>query len=314
MDETLNRRIRLAEAAQRYYVEGWSQDAVAELLGTSRSNVSRLLDTARKEGVVRFVIDHPLQRHTALEAELQGVFGLSEAIVLTGPDPSLRLVGAIAARRLVELLEDTSRVAIGWGRTVEAVIDNVAVDTPMNIEVVQVGGDLTMAPAASGHELVRRLAQALGGRNRFLHAPAVLTSESVASELRSDPRIALELSLAKAADLALVGIGIPGVGFAEKAVADSYRGTQSPAAVIAARLVDDNGVELEGPLRERVIAIGLEDLIAIPTAVGVAAGSEKGRAVAAALRGGLVDVLVCDQPAAATALSHIETGAHHAKT
>lgn len=67
MDVTLERRIRLAEAAQRYYVDGWSQDAVADLLGTSRSNVSRLLDTARREGVVRFIIDHPLRRHDALE-------------------------------------------------------------------------------------------------------------------------------------------------------------------------------------------------------------------------------------------------------
>ena len=314
MDDTLQRRLRLAEAAQRYYVDGWSQDAVADLIGTSRSNVSRLLDTARREGVVRFIIDHPLQRHTALEAELQRGFGLAEPIVLTGPDPTLDLIGALAARRLATLLPTATRVAIGWGRTVEAVIGTISVDEPLNVEVVQVGGDLTMAPAASGHELVRTLAEALGGRNRFLHAPALLESESVAAELRSDRRIAHELDLARRADLALVGIGIPGVGFAEKAVADSYRGTQSPAAVIAARLIDDRGVELEGPLRERVIAIGLDDLAAIPTVVGVAAGAEKGRAIAAALHAGLIDVLVCDQPAAAAALSQIETGAHHAET
>ncbi len=314
MDEPLERRIRLAEAAQRYYVDGLSQDAVADLLGTSRSNVSRLLDTARREGVVRFVVDHPLQRHHALEDELRTAFGVGEPMVLAGADPTLDLVGLTAARRLIESLEAADRVAIGWGRTVEAVIRNVTVDHPLNIEVVQVGGDLTMAPAASGHELVRRLAEAIGGRNRFLHAPAILESESVAAELRSDPRIAAELDLARNADVALVGIGIPGIGFAEKTAADSYEGTQSPAAVVCARLIDDFGSELEGPLSERVVAVGLDDLRAIQTVFGVAAGSDKGRSIAAALRGSLIDVLICDQPAAAAALSHRFTGAEHATT
>lgn len=312
MDVTLERRTRLAEAAQRYYVDGWSQDAVADLLGTSRSNVSRLLDTARREGVVRFIIDHPLRRHDALEDAMRRAFPGAEVAVISESDPSLDLVGATAARRLVELLADSDRVALGWGRSVEAVIRNITVEHPLNVEVVQVGGDLTMAPAASGHELVRRMARSLGGRNRFLHAPALLESSRVASELRSDPRIRAELDLARSADVAVIGIGVPGVGFAEAAIADSYRGSESPAGVVCARLIDDRGHELEGPLRERVVAIGLDDLRRIPTVVGVAAGAEKGRAVAAALRGGLVDVLICDQPAAATALEHSTTGATNA--
>lgn len=92
MDVTLERRIRLAEAAQRYYVDGWSQDAVADLLGTSRSNVSRLLETARRENVIRFVIDHPLRRHTALEDELRDAFAPVEVAVIAAADASLDLV------------------------------------------------------------------------------------------------------------------------------------------------------------------------------------------------------------------------------
>jgi DNA-binding transcriptional regulator LsrR (DeoR family) len=310
--DTMERRIRLAEAAQRYYVDGWSQDEVAELLGTSRSNVSRLLEAARKEGVVRFVIDHPLRRHADLEAGLQGVFGVGEALVVAGTDPGLDLVGRVGAGRLIESLISSNRLAIGWGRTVEAVVRQVAVDRALDVEVVQVGGDLTMAPAASGHELVRMLADAIGGRHRFLHAPVVVESEAAAAELRSDPRIAAELERARTADVALIGIGVPGVGFAETVVAASHRGHQLPAAVVCARLIDDAGHEPAGPLRERVIALELEELRRIPTVIGVAAGTEKGRAIAAALRGALVDVVVCDQAAAAGALDHATRGGHRA--
>lgn len=304
--KNLDRRIRLAEAAQRYYVEGWSQDEVAELLKTSRSNVSRLLDAARKEGVVRFVIDHPLRRHPALESALTDRFAIRNAIVVTGSDHSLDLVGRTAAGALLEEIEDGTTVAIGWGRTVEAVIDSIESEHPRDVEVVQVGGDLTMAPAASGHELVKRLADRLGGRHRFLHAPALVATETVAAELLDDEHIGNGLALAAGASVALIGIGVPGVGFAEKAISDSYTGEHRPAAVVCARLVDEHGDELPGPLSRRVIAIGLDVLRKIPQTIGVAAGAPKGPAIAAALNGGMIDTLICDQAAAAAAL---DTGA-----
>ena len=296
------RRIRLAEAAQRYYLNGESQDEVAAALGTSRSNVSRMLEAARREGVVRFIVDHPLQRHQAIERAMSETFGTSDVRVIAQADETLDLVGRLGAVALQEGLATMQRLAIGWGRTVEAVIDHVAVERPADVEVVQVGGDLTMAPAPSGHESVRRLADALGGRNRFLHAPALLESETAASELRSDPRIAAELGLARSADTALVGIGLPGVGFAEAAIARLRPDAADVSAVVCARLVDAGGHEVDSPLRDRVIAIELDELRSIPRVIGVAAGAAKGRGIAAALRGRLIDTLVCDQPAAATAL------------
>lgn len=296
------RRIRLAEAAQRYYLDGESQDEVAAALGTSRSNISRMLEAARREGVVRFIVDHPLQRHRALESAMADLFDIADVRIVAHADDTLDLVGRLGAFALEEHLPTMQRLAIGWGRTVEAVIDRVAIASPADVEVVQVGGDLTMAPAPSGHELVRRLADALGGRNRFLHAPALLESETAAAQLLSDARIAAELDLARGADTALVGIGLPGVGFAESALSRLHPGADEAAAVVCARLVDTMGIELDTPLRDRVIAIELDALRRIPHVIGVAAGAAKGQAIAAALRGNLVDTLVCDQPAAAAAL------------
>lgn len=296
--DTVDRRIRLAEAAQRYYVDGWSQDQVAAHLGTSRSNVSRLLEAARAEGIVRFVVDHPLRRAGALEAAMRAHAPDLDIRVIDGD--GIELVGRAGAGWLVERLPGGQRVAIGWGRTVATVIEHVTVTDRHDIEVVQVGGDLTMAPAPSGHELVRRLADAVGGTHRFLHALAVVEDAATAQRLRTEPRIAEELDRARHADIALVGIGVPGQGFEENATG-APPGT---AAVIAARLIDDNGAEVTGPLRDRVIAIDLADLREIPAVLGVAAGAEKGRAVAAAARSGILDSLICDRAAALGALDH----------
>lgn len=296
--DTIDRRIRLAEAAERYYVDGWSQDQVAAHLGTSRSNVSRLLEAARTEGIVRFVIDHPLRRASALERAMSTHAPDLDIRVIDGD--GIDLVGRAGAGWLTEHLPGARRVAIGWGRTVATVIDHVSASARHDVEIVQVGGDLTMAPAPSGHELVRRLADALGGTHRFLHALAVVEDAATARRLRAEPRIAEELDRARQADIAIVGIGVPGQSFAENAAG----APTETAAVIAARLIDDAGAEVTGPLRDRVIAIDLADLARIPAALGVAAGAEKGRAVAAAARSGILDSLICDRAAALGALDH----------
>lgn len=301
--DTIDRRIRLAEAAERYYLHGWSQEQVATHLGTSRSNVSRLLEAARTEGIVRFVIDHPLRRVPALEEALNSK-GVDVRVI---DDESIDLVGRAGASWLDEHLVGASTIAIGWGRTVATVIDHVAPENPRPVEVVQIGGDLTVAPAPSGHELVRRLADAVGGTHRFLHAPALVEDRATAIRLRADRRIAAELKRARQASVAIVGIGLPDAGLAEQAGVD-LAGVMEAAAVIAARLIDDDGEEVSGPLRDHVIAVELGDLAAIPSVLGVAAGAEKGRAVAAAIRSGVLDTLICDRAAANEALGHWRRG------
>src|SRR5690554_3710614 len=282
--DQLLRRARLAEAAERYYVMGWSQDRVADHLGTSRSNVSRLLDAARREGVIRFVVDHPLRRHASLEEAIADRWALPHVAVLaTDQHNPLDLVGSLAARRLLDLVDDGTRVALGWGTSVEATVVRVAVERPRRVEVVQVGGDLAMPTSSSGHQLVRELATRLGGEYSFLPAPVLLESPGLARQVLEDPAIRTELDRARGADLAMVGIGVPGRGFAESVIADAYTGEPTPVAVVSARLVDRDGQEVPGPLRDRVVALTLDELRKIPTVIGVAAGVEKAPAVVAAL-------------------------------
>lgn len=309
------RRARLAEAAERYYVMGWSQDRVADHLGTSRSNVSRLLDAARREGVIRFVVDHPLRRHPSLEGALAERWPLSHVAVLaTDQRKPLDMVGSLGAARLLQLVDDGTRLALGWGTSVEATVTRVAVERPRRVEVVQVGGDLAMPTSSSGHQLVRELASRLGGTYSFLPAPVLLETPELARQMLGDRSIREQLDLARTADVAVIGIGLPGRGFAEKVIADAYTDPKAPSAVVCARLVDRSGQEVPGPLRERVVALTLGELRAIPVVMGVAAGVEKAEALVAALNGGLIDELVCDQALADAALRLVETESRDGET
>ena len=72
----------LAKAARLYFVEDRSQDDIAARLGTTRSNVSRMLKQARDLGIVEIRIVDPAGRDQELEAALRARFGLVDARVL----------------------------------------------------------------------------------------------------------------------------------------------------------------------------------------------------------------------------------------
>lgn len=312
---TLRSDESLAEAARLYYVEELTQDDVARRLGTTRSNVSRMLRTARARGIVRVSISYPLARQEQLEERLVNTFGLREALVLAanaGAD-TLARTGDLAAGWLAERVVDGQTITVSWGRTLKAMAEHLEVDRAYDVTVVQLGGDLQLDPRLSGHELVREVAAKLGGQYSYLHAPAILDSPQTVADLLGNRSIAAEIAKAREADMAIVGIGAFGHGFAAQIVESAYLTADErrelerldPAGDIAARFFDDDGRQLEGPLRDRVLALQLEQLADIPVVAAVAAGPEKARGVWAALRGGLVDVVICDQAVAAAAL-HLE--------
>ena len=57
----------LAKAARLYFLDDRSQDDVATILGTTRSNVSRMVRKARDLGIVEIRIVAPAQRDQELE-------------------------------------------------------------------------------------------------------------------------------------------------------------------------------------------------------------------------------------------------------
>ncbi len=301
----------LVKAARMYYEEDRSQAAVAEALGLSRSNVSRMLTAARDRGIVEIRIHDPTGRDLDLEQRLQERFGLRGARVADGG--GLLRAGQVGARWLVEHLGAGQRVAVSWGTTVQALVSQVPADGGWgDVEVVPLVGGLSSVDAAiSGEELVRDLAGRLGGRMQRLHAPAVLGSPAGRDVLLAEPSIREALDAARAADTALVGIGSVGSGSSAAIVEmldldDAERAAfeaAGPVGDVCARFFDAAGDPVPGPVDDRVIAVSLPDLAAIPTVVGVAAGREKRPGVLGALRSGVLDVLACDRALALALLS-----------
>jgi DNA-binding transcriptional regulator LsrR (DeoR family) len=304
----------LAKAARLYFLEDRSQDDVAAVLGTTRSNVSRMLKQARDLGIVQIRIVDPAMRDHELEQAVASRFGLAGVRVLeaTPETDVLPGVGRLAARWLEETLRDGQVVALSWGHTLQAMVRAADGLPHRDVEVVQlVGGLSALASAVTGQELVRELSERMGARHRYLHAPALFGSAEALAMMLQEQAIADALNAAKRADVAIVGIGTPGIG-SSAALIDTLGLTPAqradfdacgPAGDVCARFYDLSGHEVRSVVSERVLAVTLDDLRAIPTVAGVAAGREKAPGILGAVRGRIIDVLICDQEAARSALS-----------
>jgi DNA-binding transcriptional regulator LsrR (DeoR family) len=309
----------LAKAARLYFLEDRSQDDVAAILGTTRSNVSRMLKQARDLGIVEIRIVDPAGRDHELEQALRDRFQLADVRVLeVTPDGDvLSGVGRLAARWLDQTLRDGQVVALSWGYTLQAVVRAVDGLLRPDVEVVQlVGGLSALDSARTGQEVLHELSERMGARYRYLHAPALFGSAEALTLMLREPEIADALAAAKAADIAIVGIGTPGVG-SSRALIDALRLSPTERADfdaagavgdVCARFYDLSGREVHGAVGKRVLAVTLDDLRAIPVVAGVAAGRKKAPGILGALRGRIIDILICDQEAARSVLSLDGTG------
>lgn len=300
---------QLVKAARLYFQDGMSQHEVAQAIGTSRSNVSRMLSAARERGVVQVKIVDPAGRDGDLEAAMAQAFGLAEVRVAAfepGMSP-LDKVGMLGARWLLDCLRDGQTLALSWGTALQRLVWSVTSDRSRQVEIVQlVGGLSPVASASTGQELVRELAMRLGAAYRYLHAPALMASPAAIATLAAERSVAAALDAARGADIALVGIGATWHGSSENIVREmqlsSFERAEflaaAPVGDICARFFDVQGHPVHGPADDRVLAVDLEDLRRIPTVVGIAAGPEKAPGVLGAVRGGFIDVLITDAGAA----------------
>lgn len=306
------REKRLAHAAFLYYIEGLSQADVARVLGVTRSNVSRMLSAAREQYIVRFEIAYPLDRDPVLERRLASRFsseGVRDVIVVPSRNTGvgrishgLLAVGQACCSWLDINLKDQQRLGLCWGSTMEAMVESAHFDRRIDVEVVQIAGELSIDSRFSGHDLVRNLAEKLGGRYQYFNAPAITPDELTAKALTKSPQVSSALASARACDVAIVGIGQFGMGssdlFLRRAGASDaeIQEAQDSGAVgqISGRFYDAAGKQIDLSINRRVLSLDLAEITAIETVVAVASSVEKAEAVRAAIRGGLVNILVVD--------------------
>lgn len=288
-----------ARVARGYYLADKSKSELADELGISRFRVARLLQAARRDGLVKIEIVSLGAVNTELSARLIEQFGMQHAVVLDLADdePSyLRArLGEAAADVLSELVTADSVLGVAWARSLRGL--GSAVHTLPACPVVQLTGALTGPDGSDVLELVRRIARASGGAAHVFYAPFVAADAATARTLRKQPDVAHSAAMVSKVTVAAVGIGAwaPGRSTIYDMVEPDARqrarrdGTVSE---ISGVFIDEHGLPVETTLSRRIIGITAAQLANIETVLAVAYGDGKAEAVRAALHSGLVDVLL----------------------
>ena len=287
----------LVRISRLYYELGETQERIAELVGLTRPQVSRLLKLARERGIVDIRVRDGSGTPT-IAPVLQERFGLREvhlAPAVSGPEDILRRsVGRLTARVLRTHLRDGVVLGVSDGAQMSALADALP-EAPESIAAIDVplGGGWWFG--GGREEPFRRVAQAFGATAVSLYAPAIVPDAATRAGLDAHPTISNVRALWARLDVAVFGIGHrvwTSETFGDEAMAD----LDAAGAVgeIVVQPFDVGGRFIGEHLRDRVIAVDAEALARVPTTIAVAAGVSKVIPMLGALRTGLIKVLVTD--------------------
>lgn len=303
----------LARIARRYYLEDRTQEELAREFSLSRPKIQRLLDRARRTGVVSIHVETPRWLKPELEDQLRETFHLLDAIVSPGRSGTLGQRDAVAqsaARYLEHHLRDGDIVAVSHGRTTGTVPRFFRPATAINVTFVSaMGGSPTTDVPTNPNEICRALAEQCGGRAESLYAPAYVETEAIRNDLLAQEAVSYTLKRAARATVALVGIGGTDEGCTMVRsgclTTNEIAWLRNNGAVgdVLGNYVDLGGQPVNSPHQQRLVALSIDHLRDIDNVVAVASEPEKPMAILGILRAQVIDVLVVDEDNARAVLA-----------
>ena len=306
----------MVQVAKLYYDMEKTQSEIAEEVGLTRWQVSRLIREAREVGGVRIDILPRSPRRPALEIGLQNAYGLREAVVVpTGKADDAGMafesVAQAAGQYLAGINPKVPLVGVSWGRTMAAVARWLPGGWNEGVHVVLVNGATNVRSTSQQTNVVaERFAQAGNGTATLLPVPAIVGKKSTREVLEQDPVIADVLALAEKAELVCFSVGalshdsvLVESGYLDEADIDAL-GRRGAIGDILGHFIDSDGAIADKDLDERTLGLRPEHLRDKARALAVSAGQAKHAVVLTCLRAGYINVLVTDEATACYALEH----------
>lgn len=308
-----DQRARAAlRAAQMYYVQDLTMEAIASDLHTSRSTVSRLLSHARSSGLVDIQIRSPFDGATSLERELEARHGIAVHVVPAPQNISdvdrLDRVALTAARLLARFVDSNMTVGIAWGSTVSAISRHLVPKDTHNVTVVQMNGAGSYLTTGIDYtsEILRRFGDAYSAKVQQFPVPAFFDDPETRLALWRERSTRRVLDIQSRMDLALFGLGSPFAGVPSQVYIGGYLDEADFASLSKDEIVGDvatvfyrsDGSWRDVALNRRATGPAFDELRRVARRVCVVAGEQKVPSLRGALAARLITDLVIDEAAA----------------
>ena len=309
--------------ANHYYNDNMSQQEIAEMMGVSRSQVSRLLILARERGIVDIRIKLPdnvsLSR---LEKQLCASLGLARVLVCDTSEfdssreterSLLADVATFAAAQLPRLIENDKIIGIGRGRTIYNVSLQLPVVKPFpkRLFVPLTGNTGTRLSELQTSTIVNRFADKFSADALYVNSSFLRP----ASELNLNEAWLRELQdYWKRLDTAIIGLGNYSSSllsyvdeFPTELINRSSR-LDAVGEIIGQPFSADGSLDWfkENALDYIYIGIPLESLRSIKNVICIASGLNKTEPIITAAQLGYYKTLIVDKITAEGILSHLQ--------
>lgn len=276
-----------------YYVEGMTQDEVANLVGMNRSRVLRILAAARQDGTVQIRVTTRMSRCVELERQLEERWSLTRAIVVPEPQDLAQLraiIGAEVGAYVSHAVTSNMTVGLGWGKTLTSGVPAIVPRAADGVKVLAMLGGLTRVSEVNPSEFAWRVADRLSAECYMLASPVYAPDRRTREALVAHPGLAEVFSRAQTLDMAVVSVGdlTPHSVFSEYGLLtrDEIASLEAAGAVgdLLCHFIDAEGHVIDHPVNERVVAINPLSLRGTRQIVLASGGWHKLTVIRAALK------------------------------
>lgn len=310
-------------AAQMYYLQDQTMDAIARELRTSRSTVSRLLSTARETGLVQIQIKTPSDRAPELERLIRLRYGVEVHVVPIADELSevevLERVSMQAARTIGPLVDSNAVVGVAWGSTVSTVSRHLTRKTTHGTTIVQLNGagNTQTSGIAYASEIIRRFGTAYGAKVEQFPVPAFFDRAETKTVMWHERSVRRILDLQDRMTIAIFGVGSIDAEIPSHVYSGGYLDAADIEALEASGVAGDvatvffrsDGSDDGIVLNSRSSGPSLASLRKVRRRICVVSGRRKIKGLRGALAAGLATDLILDET---TARELVEQDSHAA--
>jgi DNA-binding transcriptional regulator LsrR (DeoR family) len=289
-----------------YFMEGRTQGEIAELLSTNRLRINRIINEARRTGLVTITINSRLTSCVELEHALRDRFGLQHAVVVPTPqDPTIVpvLLGQATADYVSQTLTSTKMtgIGVGWGATLREMVRYMPSIRRPELCVNSVMGGLTRGIEINTFDIASDLARLLSAECAYLAAPIYASSPSSRDAIMALDMFQEAFERIRANDLVVLSVGdlserslLVRYGLPGDVTLDQLH-SAGACGDLMGQFIDHQGKPIDHEINERAIAMPLQALRSVPNVVLSSGGTHKVGALAAALKSELVSTLISDE-------------------
>ena len=295
----------ISKVAQLYYLENYMQKDIAKKMSISRVAVSRILSKAKKLKLVEIKINNLKDSFQDLELVIEKKFKLKECVVVSSFENEKNTFLDLAkylSETLDRIVKPQDYIGVSWGYSLGIISENIEIRQKSNIKVVPIIGSLgVIEEGINSNVIAKNFAQGFGGVSYLINSPAVLESIEAKSVMENEENNKRIFELSKNLDVAIVGASDLGPKsslhkFSNYKSEDfKYLTNLGVEGVVNLSSIDKNGNVLPNIVDKRTIALSFDKLRKVKNVILIAVGERKKKVIEAALKSGIVSILMTDE-------------------